>query len=166
MRLNIEMPKRRREEREFPKGDKELIVCPKCDAVYYNKSWHHNFRNYKHFNKDKRLDFKLCPACNMIKNRQFEGKIEIRGIPQNAFEELKALVEAYSERAYRRDPMDRLVSMRGDYRKFVVVVTENQLAQKLAKKIRDVFKKVKVKISYSAEPSDVVYIKIEFTKPS
>lgn len=164
MRLNIEMPKRRREEREFPKGAKELLICPECGAVYFNKSWHHNFRNYKPFKKDQRLDFVLCPACQMIKNRQFEGRIEIIGIPQKELKGLKNLIAAYSERAYRRDPLDRLISMKGDARKLIVTTTENQLAQKLAKKIKDAFNKVKIKFSYSAEPSDVIYIKIEFTK--
>ncbi len=50
-----------------------------------------------------------------------------------------------------------------------ITTTENQLAVKLAKKIKDTFKpacagrKVDMKISYSPAPSDVAYVKIVFS---
>ena len=159
---NIKLPQRRKEKREFPRGAKELRMCPECGAVYFRKSWKHNLRNYKNFTKDKRLDFVLCPACRMIKNRQFEGRLEILNVPDKNLGELKKLISAFCDTAYRIDPMNRLISMKGDARKLIVAVTENQLAQKLARKIKDAFNKVKIKISHSKEPSDVVYIKIDF----
>lgn len=88
--------------------------------------------------------------------------MEILNVPNKKLSELKKMISAYCERAYRMDPMHRLISMNGNARKLIVTVTENQLAQKLAHKIKDVFNKVKIKISHSKEPSDVIYIKIDF----
>jgi len=44
----------------------------------------------------------------------------------------------------------------------IITTTGNQLAVKLAKKIKQTFKKVKMEIFYSPAPSDVVHIKLIF----
>lgn len=43
-----------------------------------------------------------------------------------------------------------------------VTVTENQLANKLAKKIKDHFNKVTAKTRFAGAPSDVAEVTIEF----
>ncbi len=58
--------------------------------------------------------------------------------------------------------MDRLINLKKTEGGFIATTTENQLAVKLAKKIKDVFKKVDYKISYSSSPSDVAYITLNF----
>ena len=98
----------------------------------------------------------------MIKNRQFEGEIIIKNIPSKIFSEIEHLTTIFSRRAYERDPMDRLIAIKKNKNEMVITVTENQLAVKIAKKIKDTFKKVDIKISYSPSPSDVAYVKLEF----
>ena len=158
---------RRREEREIPKGKAGIVFCGPlpggCGAVYYKKSWHHNLRNYKSFSKDLPVSFVFCPACEMIKNNQFEGRIIIENIPVKNLEELRHLIEGFCHRAYLRDPLDRLIKIKNLKADILeVTTTENQLAAKLAKKIKEVFKKTTEKISYSASPGDTIYIKMKF----
>ncbi|MEK7481900.1 MAG: hypothetical protein AAB607_00910, partial [Patescibacteria group bacterium] len=154
---------RRREEREIPKGKAGVVFCKDCGAVYYKKSWHHNLRDYKNFSKDLPVSFVLCPACEMIKNNQFEGRIIIENIPAKNSEDLRHLIEGFCHRAYLRDPLDRLIKIKKPKVGVLeIITTENQLAAKLAKKIKEVFKKITEKISYSASPSDVVYIQMKF----
>ena len=150
------------EEHEIPKGKLGLIFCKDCNAVYYKKSWHHNLRNYKNLRENLPIKFFLCPACKMIKNRQFEGEIIIKNIPSKIFSEIEHLTTTFSRRAYERDPIDRLIAIKKNKNEMVITVTENQLAVKIAKKIKDTFKKVDIKISYSPSPSDVAYVKLEF----
>lgn len=179
----IELPLARDEKRESPKGKTGLIFCRKCNAVYYNKSWHHNLRHYKKLRENLLVKFSLCPACLILKNKQFEGEIIINNIPLRFYNELINLIRAFCQRAYQKDPMDRLIAITqtntdktrtntdSRYKSVLspfrsvslrITTTENQLAVKLAKKIKEVFNKVKMKISYSSAPSDVVYIKMEF----
>lgn len=106
--------------------------------------------------------FQRCGACQMIKNKQFEGEIIIKNPPAKNFRELVNLVKAFSRRAYERDPMDRLIEIKNADGELRITATENHLAVKLAKKIQQVFKPSTTKISYSSSPSDVVYIKLEF----
>ncbi len=170
-RLEVYEP--RTEKREFPRGKLGLVLCPSCNAAYYKKSWHRNLRNYKNLREDLPVKFAVCPACKMIKNKQFEGEIIIQNAPAKIQNELTNLIKSFSRRAYERDPMHRLieiknigVNQRTNQRQSAstlrITVTENQLAVKLAKKIKEVFKKVNYKVSYSPSPSDVVYIKMEF----
>ncbi len=158
----IELYAPRTEEREIPKGKLGLIFCKECEAVYYKKSWHHNLRNYKKLKENLPVNFSLCPACQMIKNKQFEGEIIVKNVPEKIKKDLINLIKAFSQKAYERDPMDRLIAIKETKEGTRITTTENQLAVKLAKKIKDVFKKVNMKISYSPQPSDVVYIKLTF----
>ncbi len=158
----IEFYAPRTETHEFSKGKSGLVICEKCDVVYYKKSWHRNLRNHKDLKENLAVKFSLCPACEMIKNRQFEGEIIIKNIPIKIKSDLINLAKAFSKRAFERDPMDRLIEIKETKDGLKMTTTENQLAVKLAKKIKETFKKAELKIAYSPEPSDVVYIKLTF----
>ncbi len=159
------------------KTESGLVICEKCDAVYYKKSWHHNLRNYKDLKENLSVKFSFCPACKMIKNRQFEGEIIIKNIPAKIKNDLINLAKTFSKRAFERDPMDRLIKIeeirvnpllknedpRQSASTIRITTTENQLAVKLAKKIKETFKKAELKIAYSPEPSDAVYVRLVFS---
>lgn len=150
------------EEHEIPKGFKGLVLCKNCNAAYFKKYWHHNLRNYKDERRDQEIKFVFCPACQMIKNKQFEGEITICNVPPKNQKSLINLIEAFCLRAYKRDSQHRLIDIKKNKNDIVATTTENQLAKQLARKIQDTFKKVKKQISYSPKPSDVVYIKLTF----
>ena len=152
----------RTEEHEIPKGKLGLTICEICRATYYKKSWRHNLGGYKNFREDLPVHFTVCPACRMIKNHQFEGRIIIENIPVKILSDLNHLAETFCKRAYLRDSQHRLIGIKKTKAGLEITVTENQLAVKLAKKIKDVFKKIAMKISYSPKPSDVVYFKLTF----
>ncbi len=153
----------RAETHEFSKGKSGLVICEKCDAVYYKKSWHRNLRDYKDLKENLGVKFSLCPACEMIKNRQFEGEIIIKNIPVKIKSDLINLAKTFSKRAFERDLMDRLIDIKETKDGLRITTTENQLAVKLAKKIKETFKKAELKITYSPAPSDVVYVKLVFS---
>jgi hypothetical protein len=72
------------------------------------------------------------------------------------------LVAAFNARAQRRDPQDRIIDIeqvKGGYR---ITTTEDQLAVRIAKKIKGVFNKVNLHISYSREPYEVARINVKF----
>ncbi len=157
----IRLPKERTEAEEFGPGKKPVIVCPDCLAVYYKKSWHHPKKRIT-----KPVKYVVCPACQMIKNHLFEGKVEIENLnklQKTQKTDLINLIYNYCHRAYQLDPLDRLIELKQARNKIIVTTTENQLAQKLAKKIKDVFNKVEIETSHSAEPGDTFYIKLKFT---
>jgi len=160
----IKRPRSQHEVEEFGKGKKGLLICEKCSNFYYLKAWHHSADAYiaKRENKDMPVGFTLCPACTMVKNKQYEGRVLIKNIPEKLRSELMGLIEGFCRRAYDRDPMDRLITIKKEGRDFSVTVTENELANKLAQKIKSTFNGVKTKTSFNKEPGDTALVVVEF----
>lgn len=144
------------------KGKEGLVFCRSCGSVYYKKFWHHNLRRYKNLRDDLAVSFVLCPACKMIESKKFEGQVVVEGLPKNLFENVVNLAEAFCYRAYQKDPMDRLINIKKTNGGLTIFTTENQLALKLAHKIKDVFKKVDMKTSYAPSPTNAAYIILTF----
>ena len=161
---DVKLPKSEHEVEEFGGGKRGIILCPDCNNSYFKKSWHHNFKGLKTENVDLPVNFKLCPACQMIKNKQYEGRIVLKNIPEKYSDELEHLIVSFCGKATDRDPMDRLIEIKKSGAEWTVTTTENQLANKLAKKIKDVFNKLNLNTKFSKEPSDVVEITVEFPK--
>lgn len=177
------VPKSKKIEQEFGQGKIDILICKKCGAVYWYKSWHHRLQDYPKLKETKNVKFVLCPACQMVKDKKYEGEIILKNVPESFKDSIKALIKSYGKRATEIDPMDRIISVkekrvrrvtsqrkRGaasrkefkDLRDIRILTTENQLAQKLAKKINETFgKKLSPSISHS-HIEDVVRIKITF----
>ncbi len=153
---------RRSEEHEIRGGKRGLIFCRNCNAVYHKKSWRHNLLSYKNLSENLSVKFLICPACRMIKNKQFEGEVIIEKAPEKIYQDLLNLIELFGHRAYQRDSQHRLIIAKKTDSQIVATTTENQLAVKLAKKIKETFKKAELNITYSSAPSDVTYVKLVF----
>ncbi|OGY67824.1 MAG: hypothetical protein A3I24_01465 [Candidatus Harrisonbacteria bacterium RIFCSPLOWO2_02_FULL_41_13b] len=178
---NVNLPKSRSEAEEFGPGKKGLVMCQNCDSTYFKKSWHHDLENVEvSEKKDVPIRFVLCPACQMIKNKQYEGRIVIKNVPEKSMVKLEELINGFCRRAYERDPMDRLIEIKKTrsagsrlrqgfggqagqvFSEWIVTTTENQLANKLAQKIKSSFSGVKTKTKFNKEPSDVVGVVVDF----
>lgn len=162
--MRITLPRRKNDEEEFS-AHKGVVLCKNCGAAYYKKSWKHGIENIKTSSEksDPAVTFKLCPACQMIKNKQYEGRITVKNLPEHYAGELGGLVEGFCRRAYERDPMHRLIKMEKSASGLVITTTENELANKLAHRIKNSFKSVKSRTKFAGDPSDVAEITIEFS---
>ena len=176
-------PKSRKEEAEFGSGKIDILVCKKCGAFYWYKSWKARLSDYPELKQSKRIKFVFCPACQMIKDKKYEGEIILEAVPRDFKEDIKNLAKNYGERAIVADPMDRIISIkekkvkrvtakgkRGatsrkefkDLKDIQILTTENQLAKRLAKKINEIYgRKLSVLISFSHK-EDVTRIRIKF----
>lgn len=159
---NAKLPKARNEEEEFGGGKKGLVICKKCSNAYFKKSWRHDLEGVKEINKDLPIHFVLCPACQMIENRQYEGRITMKNVPEKIADELDKMIRHSADQAYGVDPLDRLIDIKKSGNVWVVTTTENELANKLGKKIKQTFRAKKVETRFAPEPSDVAEVTIEF----
>jgi len=150
-----------KEREEFGGGKQGVILCPVCKAAYYKKSWHHDIAHFAG-KEDVSVKFMLCPADQMIKNRQYEGKIVVKNLPKDLEAEVANLIKNAGFSAFEKEPMHRLISIEKVKGELVVLTTENELAASIAKKIVAAHKKAKVKISFGREPSDVAMAVVEF----
>ena len=157
-------PRRKNDEQEFA-VHKGIILCDSCGAAYFKKRWTHGLEKIKVSEKsDAPVTSGVCPACAMIKNHQYEGRIMIKNFPEDKAQELEGLVSGFGQRAFDRDPMDRVIEIDKTGSTWRITTTENELANKLAHKIKNQFKNAKSRTHFAPEPSDVAEVVIEFAE--
>ncbi len=150
------------------KGKRDYIFCPKGEAVYYKKSWHHvaKFFVSPPDKREKDVVFELCPAHQMEKNKQYEGEVVIRDVPEMFKKDLWGLVEGMGEAAMRKDVLHRIFTMKWMKGQLTVTTSENQLASRIGGKIKDTFKKhiAEHVIFPKGGDSDFVSVQVAFIK--
>ena len=168
---NPKAPISRKSQQEF-KAVAGVVLCKGCGAAYHKKSWRHGIEEFNKGEtesissdkKDVSVKFALCPACEMIKNHQYEGRIVVKNLPAGSEKSLQELTAGFGRRAYEQDPMHRLIGIRrlgaGHWE---ITTTENEMANKLAHKIKTSFSHVKSRTHFAGAPSDVAEITIEFS---
>jgi NMD protein affecting ribosome stability and mRNA decay len=150
---------------EAGKAEKKLVICTRCHEARIGKKWRSaasllakNLTAHK-----EGVHFTLCPACTMITKKLYEGEIVIGGVSPEREAELLHMIASFGARAQEIDPQDRIIAIehtkKGELR---ITTTENQLAQKIAKKIKSSFKKTTMHIGYSSEPYQVTRIQMQF----
>lgn len=159
-RYNVRLPQRGREAEhdEYWRETKGMTKCPECGNVHYKKRWYASPEEVMAILMVHKLPItrkKLCPACKMVHDRTFEGELVLDGFPDDHRKELLSLIRNFGERARVKDPQHRIIDILEMTSRYRVTTTENQLAVKIAKKVKDVFNKVDVRISHSAEPYEV-----------
>lgn len=111
---------------------------------------------------DMPVTFKRCPACAMIAAGQYEGRVVLKNVPTALARELENFIKNYGERAREANPLHRLIDVKKDVEQWEVTTTENQLAGKLARHIKNHFKGAKAAVRFAGDPSDVEEITIVF----
>lgn len=156
-------PRRQRskkEKQEFGLAKKEYIVCPDCSAVYFDKAWHHALEeDLGHLREDKNIQFKICPACRMKRDKIFEGELVINmaSIAPKTGEEIMKIIENSDKQAQDKDPLDRILWIEKDKKEIRVFTSENQLAVRMGKKLKSSIKGSTIKIARSHE-EDVIRV--------
>ncbi len=168
---NPKAPLSKKSQQEF-KAVVGVVLCKSCGAAYHKKSWRHGMEEFNKAEtasissdkKDVPVKFALCPACEMIKNHQYEGRITVKNLPAGSEGSLGELVEGFGRRAHDQDPMHRLIeSKKLENGNWEITTTENEMANKLAHKIKTSFSHVKSRTHFAGDPSDVAEITIEFS---
>lgn len=163
--IKIPAENRRAQHEEWGRERSGATECPRCGNVHFLKRWYSGRRALETALKKKIgiLKPERCPACKEIAAKQFEGEVMIVGVPEKKKTELRRLIKNFGSRALLRDPQDRIIAVRESTGgRIIVTTTENQLAVRLAKKVKEVFKTAHPDILYSKEPSEVVRVRVSF----
>jgi len=162
----LKVPQRHKETKHEQAGHahKGLAVCRQCHNTLFRKEWHHP--GSKIFEQARiaqgGVHFIICPACLMVRNHLYEGEIIIKNIPAKYETEMVRFVIGYGARAQKRDPQDRVIDIAKTKDGYRITTTENQLAVRMAKKIKSVFGKVQISISYAKEPYQIGRVVVFF----
>jgi hypothetical protein len=146
-------PKSKKEEAEFGPGKKAIVICPDCNAVYFEKSWRHSLDAHKALGEEKGMRFEVCPADRMRRDNMFEGELVVENIPADVREEVINLMRNIGERAFERDVLDRILSLQERGRSVVVRTSENQLAVSMGKQVQRAYKQSRIDNKFSRAES-------------
>lgn len=99
----------------------------------------------------------------MTQDHLFDWELVIEECPERHEEELLRLIHNVGKRAKEMDPQHRIINTdKTDQEAYRVTTTENQLADRLAKKIKEVFNTVEIHLPHSKEPYKVDRILVTF----
>lgn len=130
---------KQRDKSEINSGH-DITLCPDCSCVYYKKAWHHDLSNHKKLTDDHHAKIGRCPSCRCWRDHQWEGEVRIQNVPKDAREEMMHLIMHLSQTAFEKNPMHRVFDIATEKNMITIFVSENQLAQSIARKIHEAFK--------------------------
>lgn len=158
-------PKSKKEESEFGKSKKGVIICKKCNAMLWQGSWRHESKIKRNIKKNKHNGFSTCPACKMIEDNMYEGELIIQNVNPEMKKYIINAIKNKGEKGFKNDSQDRVISVNDNHNgKMNIFTTENQLALKIARKIKKSFNGT-MKVIYSKKESVVrIYIVLQNTK--
>lgn len=155
---SVKLPQRGREAEgeDFGREKGGIAECPGCHSVHHKKGWHASIEDINV--KEGKLFIsrrELCPACRMIRENEFEGELLVENIPERLREEVINLLKNFGERAKQKDPQHRIIEIIKHGNGYRITTTENQLAVRMGKKLKDVINTVELHVSHSREPNEV-----------
>ena len=160
----VRTPQRHAEARKnINRTHKGMLLCEECGHIFIKKEWV-NPRTSKVSKVSGPLQMTMCDACKMENKHMYEGEIIIEGVPDRFRDELYNLIRSYGKRAMGIDSQHRVLEFKKNKGKnYRVTTSENQLAVRLAKKIKEVFRGiVNLYISHSREPFKVNRVRLVF----
>lgn len=143
------------------KGKKEVRVCTRCHAVYFDKHWHTIPGIFAWMKKRGIAADGLCLECTWVTRgaraaMNYEGEVTLEGFAsQKEKQEILKLVRNVGARAVLRDPEDQIMAIEDKGGKVVIRTTENQLALSIGKQVARAFKGGEFEIKYSYEDAPV-----------
>ncbi len=142
-----------------PKGTEGIIICKKCQAVYYKKAWHNDLSLFQLYKNREKTKYTLCPACKKIQQGFIEGIIIIEGkFLKEHQKELLALSKNLEEKSTLNNPLNKIVDIEKGKDKIIIYTAQINLAKSIAKAIKSAFK-ARMEIKWSHK-NKLVYINI------
>jgi hypothetical protein len=140
------------------KGLKSVVICPRCQAIYYDKHWHSWESANRRLPKDLPSSVALCRACATLAvktgnpGRGYEGETTLSGLDDLPRRLLVVnLIKNIGARALRRDPEDQIIMIEEKKDAVRVTTTKNQLAISIGKQVDAALKGGKLKVIWSRE---------------
>jgi len=139
----------------------DILLCRECNAAYWYKTWHHSLDDHPNLEEDRNMKMVICPACKMQDEGKYSGELILENIPLDRNGEIKNLVANFGDISFKNDPMARIITIDEIARGMIrATVTQSQMINQLAKKIKKVYKG-KVNFIHSKRDT-IVRIRIVF----
>ncbi|HEY6873778.1 MAG TPA: BCAM0308 family protein [Geobacteraceae bacterium] len=146
----------------LPKGgSKEVALCSKCSAFYWNKRWSSDAAELSAAQAEAGTSTVVCPACQRMHDDNPAGVLTLSGdyLLQHENEILNMLknVEADSR---AKNPLARIMEINQEKGLLTIATTDAKLTQKLGK---EVYKAHKGELHFKWSQADS-FIRVNWTR--
>ena len=133
-------------------GTQESALCSSCNAGYHRKRWSLDADICQQLKSHSATRKVTCPACQKIASRYAEGIVTLAGSYLWEHEaEIKQILKNEENRAFARNPQQRIIRMtKGDGR-LTIETTEEKLAEHLGRVLQRAHRG-ELKISWAGNP--------------
>lgn len=141
------------------KKEKGVLLCDRCEAVYYDGFWHtdpHASAALKEAKPRTAAKPAFCPECRYVVNGEgkanadFEGQLTLDGLHDaEEKDEILRTVRNLARKSEKTDPEDQIIAIDDKGERVVIATSDNQLALRLGKKVDESFKGGTLRVSWS-----------------
>ena len=110
-------------------GLKEPALCTTCKTAYHRNRWSRDSEIYRELELSPKINWITCPACQKADAGYPEGIVTLRGsYLWEHEEEIRNILKKEENKAYDKNPLERIISMRRKDDELVIETTEEKLA--------------------------------------
>jgi NMD protein affecting ribosome stability and mRNA decay len=119
----------------------EIAVCKDCHAIFQRRHWFFNENLYRTLMSKRGARETTCPACQKIRDGYFEGEVTL--MPSTFLsehkEEIMNLIRNEEERAKGMNPLERIIAVKEENGKVVVLTTDEKLSQRIGRELKKAY---------------------------
>lgn len=119
----------------------EIAVCTGCRAIFQRRHWFFDDPLYRALSTKPDTRRITCPACQKIRDGYFEGEVTLMPSPflRQHKGEILNLIRNEEERAKGMNPLERIISIKEEDGKVVVLTTDEKLSQRIGRELKKAY---------------------------
>jgi hypothetical protein len=107
--------------------------CPKCDLLFQDGVWKRATSTVK----NDQQQWKLCPACLQIRDKQIGGIVQFSGsFTDTHRQEILNRIQNVEKQTREERPLERIMSLKERHEEIIVSATTEHLAARIGKSIQ------------------------------
>ncbi len=122
------------------KGASAVGICPKCRAIYRNKRWVIDEKEYAARTRKgaaEEVVWARCPACRKIEHGFPAGVVTLSGgYLRDHRDDILNLIRNEEKRAMGINPLERIIRMEDRGGTLEIATTNEKLAQRIGREVR------------------------------
>ena len=122
------------------KSASDVGICPKCRAIYRNKRWVIDGKEFAALTRKGAgtgIAWRRCPACRKIEDGFPSGLVTLSGgYLRDHREDILNLIRNEEKRAMGFNPLERIIRMEDKGEGLEIATTDEKLAQRIGREVR------------------------------
>ena len=122
------------------KSASDVGICPKCRAIYRNKRWVIDGKEFAALTRKGAgtgIAWRRCPACRKIEDGFPSGVVTLSGgYLRDHREDILNLIRNEEKRAMGFNPLERIIRMEDKGEGLEIATTDEKLAQRIGREVR------------------------------